>query len=63
MSKKSKKSADNGTYALCISVGLIVGLGLGPLLSSVAYSALGGLVIGAIAGYYFTHQKSRSKRH
>ncbi len=63
MSKKSKKSAEHGTYALCISAGLIVGVGLGPLLNSVAYSAVGGLIIGAIVGYYFTHQKKRSKRH
>ena len=35
MSKKNKKKAEQGTYALCITAGLIVGLGLGPLMGNV----------------------------
>ena len=57
MSKKSKKQAEQGTWALCITAGLIVGVGLGPLLGNVPITSLVGAAIGAGAGYYFTHQK------
>ena len=61
MSKKSKKQAEQGTWALCITAGLIVGVGLGPLLGSLPITSLIGGAIGAGAGYYFTHQKNRNK--
>lgn len=62
MSKKSKKQAAQGTWALCITAGLIIGVGLGPILGNVLLTALIGAAVGAGAGYYFTHQKNRSKR-
>ena len=62
MSKKSKNNAEQGTYALCITVGLIVGLGLGPIMGSVLFGSITGGVIGAIAGYYFSHLKKRRKK-
>ena len=61
MSKKSKKQAVQGTWALCITAGLIVGVGLGPLLGSVLITSLIGAALGAGTGYYFTHQKNRTK--
>ena len=61
MSKKSKKSTEQGTYALCITAGFIVGIGLGPLLNSVLITSLIGTLLGAAAGYYFNHQKKRRK--
>ncbi len=62
MSKKAKKSAVQGTYALCITVGLIVGVGLGPMLGSVLITTILGGVVGAGAGYFFSHLKKRSRR-
>ncbi|NQV69977.1 MAG: hypothetical protein HQ498_08120 [Pseudohongiella sp.] len=61
MSKKSKNNSQQGTYALCITVGLIIGVGLGPVLGSILFGSLSGGVIGAAAGYFFTHLKNRRK--
>ncbi|MDP6654050.1 MAG: hypothetical protein QGF90_18380 [Gammaproteobacteria bacterium] len=60
--RKATKSAVQGTYALCITVGLIVGVGLGPILGSVPIASLIGAVLGAGAGYFFSHLKKRSRR-
>lgn len=62
MSNKNRRSAERGTWALCITVGLIVGLGLGPMLGNVLISIIVGGILGAGAGYYFTHRKKRTKR-
>ncbi len=63
MSKKNKeKSRRQGTYALCITAGLILGVGLGPALGSVLLCAiLGGLVGATVA--YFINQRPAGKRH
>jgi membrane protein DedA with SNARE-associated domain len=63
MSKKSKKSADQGTYALCITAGLILGVGLGPAFSSVLITAIIGGLLGAGAGYFFNHRKKQRNKH
>jgi len=62
--KKAKKNSERGTYALCITTGLIVvGLGLGPLLGSVLASSSVGVVTGGIAAYLINNRKSRKKSH
>lgn len=57
MSKKNKKQARQGTYALCITAGLIVGVGLGPAFGSVIITAIVGGGLGAVAGYLFTKRQ------
>ena len=57
MSNKRKKQAKQGTIALCITAGLIVGLGLGPAFGSVAITSVVGGILGAVAGYLFTKGK------
>ncbi|MBL4572464.1 MAG: hypothetical protein JKY86_05245 [Gammaproteobacteria bacterium] len=59
--KKARKNSEQGTYALCITTGLIViGLGLGPLLGMLASSAIGG-TIGGVAAYLIINRKSGRK--
>ncbi|MEQ8409714.1 MAG: hypothetical protein RKH07_15715 [Gammaproteobacteria bacterium] len=63
MSKKKKeKSRQQGTYALCITAGLILGLGLGPAMDNVVVTMIVGGIAGAIAAY-FINQKATNKRH
>ena len=57
--KKTKKNSERGTYALCITTGLIlVGLGLGPLLGNVLASSAIGVLAGGVAGYVIINRKS-----
>lgn len=63
MSKKAKKQKDQGTYALCITAGLIVGVGIGPLMGSVPITAIVGGLLGTVAGYLFTRKGKSGKRH
>jgi len=57
MSKKRKQQAKQGTFAICITAGLIVGVGLGPAFGSVVITAVVGAALGAIAGYLFTKNR------
>lgn len=66
MSKKKKQSAIAGTYALCITVGVIVGFGLGAIAGNLILTLLLGTVAGAAAGHLFTRQarmQLRSHHH
>lgn len=66
MSKRNKKANEKGTYALCITAGVVVGLGLGPMLDNVLLSVLIGAALGIGAGYYFNNRKPpqpKPKRH
>ncbi|NKB31508.1 MAG: hypothetical protein GKR91_00200 [Pseudomonadales bacterium] len=63
MSKKSKKQAERGTWALCITAGLIIGIGLGAILDNLLLTVLIGAALGAAAGYYFTHQRKSKALH
>lgn len=61
MSKKTRKKAAQGTWTLCITVGLTIGLGLGALLESVMVTTLVGIVLGAGTANYLTRNKTRTK--
>ena len=63
MSRKAKPDPAKGTYALCISMGFILGIGLGPILGAVLISAAAGALLGTAAGYYFTHMKRKKHKH
>lgn len=59
--KKAKRNSEQGTYALCITIGLIVGVGLGPLLGSVLITTVIGGIAGALTAYAFNHRKAKRK--
>jgi hypothetical protein len=61
MSKKNKSSAQ-GTYALCITAGTVLGFGLSPMLGNVPIPLMLGVAAGCGAGYYFT-SKAAKKKH
>lgn len=56
MSKKSKKQAKRGTFALCITAGLVVGVGLGPFVGNMLLSIVIFGLLGIGAGWVFTHR-------
>lgn len=56
MSKKSKKQAQRGTFALCITAGLVVGVGLGPFVGNMLLSVVIFGLLGIGAGWVFTHR-------
>ncbi len=63
MSKKTRqKQAEQGTYALCITIGLIIGFGLGAIAGNIFLLTPAGALVGAAAGYVFNHMK-RPKRN
>lgn len=58
MSKKSKqKQAEHGTYALCITIGLIIGFGLGAIADNIILLTPVGAIVGAAIAYGFNHMK------
>ena len=62
MSKRNKKkTAERGTYALCMTAGLILGIGLGAILNSLLITTVLGIIAGAGAAYFFNHQKKPNK--
>ncbi len=56
MSKKSNKQARRGTLALCVTAGLIIGVGLGPFIGDMWLSTLIFGLFGLAAGMIFTHR-------
>lgn len=63
MSKKmKKKSAEQGTYALCITIGLIIGVGFGALADNLLILTVTGAAAGAAIAYYVNRSK-RAGRH
>ena len=59
--KKAKKNSMQGTYALCLSSGLILGFGLGAIMGSVLVSTVSGVLVGGVAGYLINHPKAKRK--
>jgi F0F1-type ATP synthase assembly protein I len=63
MSRKNRKNTQQGTYALCITAGLIIGVGIGAIMEQVLLCSLVGAAIGALAARYFNQQSQQGKRH
>ncbi|MEZ5491640.1 MAG: hypothetical protein R3F50_15160 [Gammaproteobacteria bacterium] len=63
--KKNKRQATAAEmYALCVTVGLIIGLGLTPLMGNLLIMLAGGAVVGALAAFLLTRNTPRSShRH
>ena len=53
--KKSKQNPSQGSYALCITFGLVIGFGLGGAMDNMLLLTGLGVLVGWGAGYYFTH--------
>lgn len=62
MSKNKNRNNEQGVYALCITIGFIVGLGLGPAFDAILPSILTGSVLGAGTAYLINHQKKAGKK-
>ncbi len=64
MSRKNKKSSAAGNYALCITIGLIIGVGLIPMVGNFAITIPLGGVCGALAAYLFNKKReAATHRH
>ena len=63
MSKKSRKTSVKDTYAFCLTIGFIVGMGLGPILGSVLISTILGVLAGTSTAYYLSHLKPRANKN
>lgn len=62
MSRKKPKNTSSGTYALCVTTGLIIGLGFAPLTNNMLISVLSGGLFGFIIAYLITRNVSGNKR-
>ena len=62
MSKKKKQATSAGTYALCITVGIILGIGLTPLAGNFIVMVILGAAGGALVGFLINRNRP-SKTH
>ncbi len=59
--KKAKKQTEQGIYAFCITVGAILGFGLGAIIANVLPALALGLVLGALVAYVINHPRKNPK--
>jgi cyanate permease len=61
--KKQQQASPAGVYALCITIGLIVGLGLAPVMGNLLVMVVIGAAGGALAAYLINRKNQRSHAH
>ena len=59
--KKARKKTEQGTYALCMTIGAFVGFGLGAIAGGVLPGVAVGLALGALAAYAINRPKGTRK--
>ena len=62
MSKKKNQSSTAGLYAMCITVGVIVSLGLVPLMGNILVMVIVGGLAGVIVAYIIIKRTPKPKR-
>lgn len=55
MSRKKKGNAKQGTYALCITMGIVIGFGLGVIFEQLLITT----IVGAAAGFLGANKLTR----
>ncbi|MBL4819373.1 MAG: hypothetical protein JKY98_00070 [Gammaproteobacteria bacterium] len=65
MSKKKKQTSAAGMYTLCITIGVIVGIGLAPVMDNFVLMVIIGALAGTIAAYLINKKtpKTGHKHH
>jgi len=62
MTKKKKQSSSAGLYAMCITAGLIVGVGLAPVLGNFLIMVSIGGIAGVVAAFVIDKKSPKPKR-
>ena len=62
MSRKKKQSSTAGLYALCITAGLIIGVGLTPVFGNFLVLVILGGAAGVAAAYVINKKSPKPKR-
>ena len=62
MTKKKKQSSTAGLYAMCITAGLIIGIGLAPVFGNFLIMVIVGGIVGVVAAFVINKKSPKPKR-
>jgi hypothetical protein len=62
MSKKKKSSSASGLYAMCITAGIILGLGLTPVMGNMIVMLVIGALSGTAVAFFINKNTPKPKR-
>jgi len=62
MTKKKKQSSTSGLYAMCITAGLIIGVGLAPVFGNFLIMVTVGGIVGVVAAFVINKKSPKPKR-
>ena len=60
--KKARKQTEQGVYALCMTVGAIVGFGLGAIIGNVLLATALGLGLGGLVAYMINRPGNKRRK-